>query len=138
MDHRAPPQQSSSPSGRIPLAVVVMDGDGLVSHWSSGARRLFGTAREEAVGRPVVDSLPVSGALAAQEEGSDPEDGPDLDASIIGRTSYPTAGRANLSDARGGPVDVLWWAYPLVGPGPERLVRGCTRSWPTRTCPCAG
>ena len=33
-------------SGRVPLAVVVVDGDGLVSHWSTGARRLFVTIPE--------------------------------------------------------------------------------------------
>jgi PAS domain-containing protein len=51
-------------AGRIPLAVVVVDRDGLVSHWSTGARRLFGMSRDETVGRPAVDLLPVSGAFA--------------------------------------------------------------------------
>ncbi|WP_269858896.1 ATP-binding SpoIIE family protein phosphatase [Streptomyces sp. RPT161] len=121
MDHPMPPEPTSTPPGRIPLAVVVMDGDGLVSHWSSGARRLLGTARDEAVGRPGVDLLPVTGALTAQEEDGD-RAGPELDVSLSDMTSYPTAGRAHLSDAQGGPVDVLWWAYPLAGPGPERLL----------------
>lgn len=115
-------------AGRVPLAVVVVDGAGLVSHWSSGARRLFGRARDEAVGRPVVDLLPVSGALPdeppAQPEPVDVYDelGPDLEASLGGRTSYPAAGRARLSEPGRGRIDVLWWAYPLVGPGPERLL----------------
>lgn len=125
--------------GRIPLAVVVVDREGLVSHWSRGARRLFGTARQDAVGRPAVDLLPVSGALP-ESGGRDAyvaHDGlgPDLEASLDGRLSYPAAGRARLFVPEGGRsatgtrpgvgwdrADVLWWAYPLVGPGPERLL----------------
>ncbi len=93
-------------SGRIPLAVVVVDTEGLVSHWSSGAGRLFGRPREDAVGRAAADLLPVSGALT-------------------GDAGYPTAGRARVFDTPdrpGGLLDLLWWAYPLVGPGPERLL----------------
>ncbi|MPY48373.1 SpoIIE family protein phosphatase [Streptomyces acidicola] len=119
--------------GRIPLAVVVVDREGLVSHWSTGARRLFGAAKEDAVGRPAVDLLPVSGALPEPED-SDAYGpyaaydglGPDLESSLDGRLSYPAAGRARLTvperDRGRGRVDVLWWAYPLVGPGRERLL----------------
>ncbi|WP_369274367.1 SpoIIE family protein phosphatase [Streptomyces sp. R11] len=129
-------------SGRIPLAVVVVDREGLVSHWSSGARRLFGAAKEEAVGRAAVDLLPVSGALPEDDDASlygaySAYDGlgHDLETSLDGRLYYPAAGRARLTvperSEMGIPpregwgsdrVDVLWWAYPLVGPGPERLL----------------
>ncbi|SDJ54360.1 SpoIIE family protein phosphatase [Streptomyces indicus] len=117
-------------TGRIPLAVVVVDGAGFVSHWSTGARRLFGPTREEAVGRPAVDLLPVSGALpedpapmsAYEDYEAYREFGQDLEASLGGRTSYPAAGRARLGDPGPDRIDVLWWAYPLVGPGPERLL----------------
>ncbi|MFD9482437.1 SpoIIE family protein phosphatase [Streptomyces sp. NPDC059991] len=131
MDSGTPPTlpRQSAVAGRIPLAVIVVDGDGLVSHWSTGARRLFGPAREEAVGRSALDLLPVSGALREDRPGDvlrelDAYDtfGPGLDASLNGLTSYPTAGRATLSDAGRPRVDVLWWAYPLVGPGTERLL----------------
>ncbi|MFF3244814.1 SpoIIE family protein phosphatase [Streptomyces sp. NPDC002870] len=120
-----PPQQYAV-AGRIPLAVVVVDGEGLVSHWSTGARRLFGPAREEAVGRPAVDLLPVTGALADDGE-YDSYDGygglgPGLDASLNGLTSFPAAGRARLSEPGRDRADVLWWAYPMVGPGEERLL----------------
>ncbi|MFE5921347.1 SpoIIE family protein phosphatase [Streptomyces sp. NPDC056468] len=116
-------------SGRIPLAVVVVDREGLVSHWSSGARRLFGAAKEEAIGRAAVDLLPVSGALPEDDDVSlygaySAYDGlgHDLETSLDGRLYYPAAGRARLTVPERDRVDVLWWAYPLVGPGPERLL----------------
>ncbi len=116
-------------AGRIPLAVVVVDRGGLVSHWSRGARRLFGADKEEAVGRPAVDLLPVSGALPDEDENTPYGTyaaydglGPDLESSLGGRLSYPAAGRARLTAPDSARIDVLWWAYPLVGPGPERLL----------------
>ncbi|MBT2397106.1 SpoIIE family protein phosphatase [Streptomyces sp. ISL-100] len=116
-------------TGRIPLAVVVVDGDGLVSHWSTGARSLFGPAREEAVGRLATDLMPVSGALAddaAHMAGRAYESyeglGPGLDDTLSGLTSCPAAGRATLFEPGRDRLDVLWWAYPLVVPGPERLL----------------
>ncbi|MFG3281971.1 SpoIIE family protein phosphatase [Streptomyces sp. NPDC048111] len=125
MDSGTPPTSPQlAVAGRIPLAVVVVDGDGLVSHWSSGARKLFGPAKEEAVGRSASDLLPVSGALEQSYEDYDAFDelGPGLDAPLTGRTAYPSAGRATLSEPGRERSDVLWWAYPLVGPGPERLL----------------
>lgn len=145
-----------STAGRIPLAVVVVDRGGLVSHWSTGARRLFGATEEEAVGHPAADLLPVSGALHDDEDAADesaphgPYDGlgPGLRSPLGGRVSHPAAGRARLSTYQSRPtqrtrrtpqthhrethqahplerddrIDVLWWAYPLVGPGRERLL----------------
>ncbi|WP_216589967.1 ATP-binding SpoIIE family protein phosphatase [Streptomyces brasiliscabiei] len=115
--------------GRIPLAVVVVDRGGLVSHWSTGARRLFGTTKDEAVGRPALDLLPVSGALPDEEDialhgayGAYDALGHDLETSLDGRLPYPAAGRARLTVPGRDRIDVLWWAYPLVGPGRERLL----------------
>ncbi|MFK4104637.1 SpoIIE family protein phosphatase [Streptomyces sp. NPDC019531] len=116
-------------AGRVPLAVVVVDRDGLVSHWSRGARRLFGVPKEQAIGRPAADLLPVSGTLPDPED-TPPYDvyaaydglGPDLESSLDGGLSYPAAGRARLTVPGADRVDVLWWAYPLVGPGQERLL----------------
>ena len=118
-------------TGRVPLAVVVVDRDGLVSHWSRGARRLFRLPKEEAIGRPAPDLLPVSGVLPEAGTDDDPAHGgyadydglgPGLESSLDGRLSYPAAGRARLTVPADRRVDVLWWAYPLVGPGPERLL----------------
>ncbi|MFD3487225.1 SpoIIE family protein phosphatase [Streptomyces sp. NPDC058665] len=129
MDSGTPPLRTRphrAVAGRIPLAVVVVDADGLVSHWSSGARRLFGHSEEEAVGQPAGDLMPVAGALTedrtARVNGAyEAYDGYDeLGPELHGRSSYPTAGRAKLSDAGRPRLDVLWWAYPLAGPGPGR------------------
>ncbi|THC51267.1 SpoIIE family protein phosphatase [Streptomyces sp. A1499] len=120
------PVERGAVAGRIPLAVVVVDAAGLVSHWSVGARRLFGWAKREAVGRPVGDLLPVHGAIPEDHEPYGAHDGlgPDLETSLDRRIAYPAAGRARLTapGPRGDRADVLWWAYPLAGPGPERLL----------------
>lgn len=117
MDHGterdAPPGHRAGPdtvpadpvTGRVPLAVVVVDRDGLVSHWSRGARRLFALSKEEAIGRPAPDLLPVSGVLPedAEPDGAGHDDsyrsytahdgpGPGLESSLDGRLSYPAAG----------------------------------------------
>ncbi|MEV0779997.1 SpoIIE family protein phosphatase [Streptomyces sp. NPDC050428] len=116
-------------TGRIPLAVVVVDADGLVSHWSSGAGRLFGHSKEAAVGQPAGDLMPVSGALTEDRTGLvnggyetyQPYEAYDeLGPELHGRSSYPTSGRAKLSEPGRPRLDVLWWAYPLAGPGPGR------------------
>jgi serine phosphatase RsbU (regulator of sigma subunit)/anti-sigma regulatory factor (Ser/Thr protein kinase) len=104
----------------------VVDREGLVSHWSRGARRLFGVPKDEAIGRPALDLLPVSGALP-EEQDTTPYTaydglGPDLESSLDGGLSYPAAGRARLTAPGDDRVDILWWAYPLIGPGPERLL----------------
>ena len=115
-DRDAPPSLAAgngavagqSAAGRVPLAVVVVDRDGLVSHWSRGARNLFGAAKEEALGRSAVDLLPVSGALPEDEEvtpygayAAYDGLGPGLESSLDGRLSYPAAGRARLPRRQG-------------------------------------
>jgi serine phosphatase RsbU (regulator of sigma subunit)/anti-sigma regulatory factor (Ser/Thr protein kinase) len=131
MDLDVPPQRASQPrdaaAGRVPLAVVVVDMDGLVSHWSTGARRLFGVVREDAIGCPAGELLPVSGALRQESEpgpsgGTCGDFGPELDGSLSGTVAYPAAGRARVDQPERGRIDILWWAYPLVGPGAERLL----------------
>ncbi|MEU3250755.1 SpoIIE family protein phosphatase [Streptomyces sp. NPDC006997] len=138
-DRAAPdghPGPGSAVAGRVPLAVVVVDREGLVSHWSAGARRLFGTSKEAALGRPAVDLLPVSGALPEDGDpssyGVDDGLGPDLDVSLGGQLSYPAAGCARLNVPGSDRIDVLWWAYPLVGPGPERLLVLAAEAAPLR------
>ncbi|MFE7134096.1 SpoIIE family protein phosphatase [Streptomyces sp. NPDC057638] len=136
MDSGVPPTESRPPAvdGRIPLAVVVAARDGRVSHWSTGARRLFGPTREEAVGCPAADLLPVSGALAQDDTYPAHGDGPALDASPARSAPYPTAGWARLRTGAGRRA-VLWWAYPLTGPGDQGLLVLATDADPLRRHP---
>ncbi|MBB4895394.1 serine phosphatase RsbU (regulator of sigma subunit) [Streptomyces olivoverticillatus] len=121
---------SESIPGRVPLAVVVVGSDGLVTHWSSGARKLFGPGREEAVGSPAADLMPVYGALgdaegctAADSAEYGPADGLGAELDTIPLApGYARAGRARSTGRPPGRLDVIWWAYPLAGPGPERLL----------------
>lgn len=129
MDLGVPPQRTPQPdtaAGRVPLAVVVVDADGLVSHWSTGARKLFGVSRADAVGCPAGELLPVTGALRQRgdplQDTAYGEFGPGPGSSLSGTVAYPAAGRARVDQPDRGRVDVLWWAYPLVGPDPERLL----------------
>ncbi|MGX2993683.1 SpoIIE family protein phosphatase [Streptomyces sp. JNUCC 64] len=141
MEHGTGPARPEGPAtgggaarpapGRVPLAVVVVDGAGLVTHWSTGARRLFGHPREAAVGRPATDLLPVTGALAdlsgtdlsgvdvsgadgADEPPADGRGGPGPDPADLlrGSTGYPRSGRARVSVASGP------WPSGTPGSGP--------------------
>ncbi|GAB1326529.1 hypothetical protein ACE1SV_08680 [Streptomyces sennicomposti] len=138
-------------AGRVRPAVALVGRDRLVSHWSRSARELFGVPEEDAIGRPADDLLPVSGALPDEDdEPPDPGRlahgglgpagapspggrgaGPALSVdgsgsgtplSPDGPLSQPAAGRARLAVPGRDRLDVLWWAYPLVGPGRARLL----------------
>ncbi|WP_030255831.1 SpoIIE family protein phosphatase [Streptomyces violens] len=126
MDDCLPSGAGAAVSGRLPLAVVIAGAGGLVSHWSSRASHLFGVPREDALGSPVLDLLPVFGALPTPEESGPAADGPlsdrELDTWLTDATPEPAAGRARLPGPGNDSLDVLWWAYPLIGPGPERLL----------------
>ncbi|MBP0458133.1 PAS domain-containing protein [Streptomyces montanisoli] len=103
-------------AGRIPLGVAVVDRHGLVSHWSTGARQLFGHSAREAVGRYGGDLMPVSGGLAPGHRPA---------------AAHPAAGRATVHAPDGARTDILWWTYPL-GAARGHLVlaadgRGLTR-----------
>ncbi|MGW7576233.1 hypothetical protein [Streptomyces sp. NPDC054765] len=151
---RSPAPRAPVP-GRIPLAVVVVGADGRISHWSSGAQHLFGSTREEAVGAPAVDLMPVTGALGDKEWGArtngsrksnacevgngfddglpvssgfevsngfDRGNSLDQEASWGDAAFHPTSGRARMAIAGRGPVDLLWWAYPLPDHGAGRVL----------------
>jgi PAS domain S-box-containing protein len=42
-------------------AVVATDLDGVITHWTAGAERLYGWTAQEAIGQPVLDLLSVPG-----------------------------------------------------------------------------
>lgn len=130
-------------AGRLPLAVAVVGADGAVSHWSAGARTLFGVPREDAIGAPAVELMPVAGVFTrttgwtgyfghAPEGFGHPEPGarprpdpegehPCAETPLFGGTLHATSGRARIPGAAAA-ADVVWWAYPLVGPGSARLL----------------
>ncbi|MDT0345985.1 PAS domain-containing protein [Streptomyces sp. DSM 44938] len=132
---------------RIPLAVIVVDVAGRVSHWSDGARRLFGVGPKDAVGRPAAELLPLSTVLdpdAGDPVGEPAPPDPLPRARSIPRTesilpaelllgagttsgtgpARPAAGRfwTRRPDRDGTAGDVLWWVYPLRGPGAARVL----------------
>jgi PAS domain S-box-containing protein len=49
-------------------AVIATDLDGVITHWSAGAERLYGWSGDEAIGRPVIDLLVAQGDRRAAEE----------------------------------------------------------------------
>jgi hypothetical protein len=168
--------------GRIPLAVTVIDGAGVISHWNADSHRLFGVPPEEAVGRSAYEVLPASSvgtaavevrvditmdaladaeadtdaamaaaldAAAARAEErareaaldpADPASGPAVDDEIahldpdrrveilfgadVTDLTVPSSGRYWTQPwaPEPGPHDVLWWIYPLLGPGAARLL----------------
>ncbi|MGW3091430.1 SAM-dependent methyltransferase [Streptomyces sp. NPDC001108] len=61
MDREVPGPRSpvlyDAATGRVPLAVAVVDQDGRISHWSSGAGRLFGVGRHAAIGSPAAAAV---------------------------------------------------------------------------------
>jgi hypothetical protein len=156
--------------GRIPLAVAIVDGAGLISHWNADAHRFFGVPPEDAVGRSAYEVLPASStgtaavevrvditmdtladadaamtaaldaAVARAEERAldpafdavddeiahlDPDRGVEIlfgadvtDLTVPSSGRYWTQGWADEP----GPRDVLWWIFPLRGPGGARLL----------------
>ncbi|KAA6223814.1 GAF domain-containing protein [Streptomyces albofaciens JCM 4342] len=114
--------------GRLPLGVVIADRDGLVAHWSSGAGRLLGVERQEAIGSPLLRRVPVFGHEAGGN-GTAPVLGRLTTAAsepdswlTVNDVTYPRSGRARLPRPGPAPADLLWWAYPLAGPGTDRLL----------------
>jgi hypothetical protein len=114
MDHGterdAPPGRGAGPrtvsgdlmAGRVPLAVVVVDRDGLVSHWSRGARRLFALPKEEAIGRPAPDLLPVSGVLPGTDDAGDHDSHADCDG--LGPDLYSPSTEGSPTRRRAAPA----------------------------------
>ncbi|WP_103500224.1 MULTISPECIES: hypothetical protein [unclassified Streptomyces] len=115
------PQRGPSSPGRIPLAVVTVDGLGAVTSWGGGARRLFGLRREEALGRPAAALLPVSGVIDAVGDG-DAAGAAYAAATVDLGPAPPTSGRFWGACDGLGADDVLWWSWPLTGPGLLRLL----------------
>lgn len=115
------PQRGPAEPGRIPLAVVTVDGLGAVASWGGGAHRLFGLRREEALGRPAAALLPVSGVIDVVGDG-DSLGSAYADPAAPPGEEEPTSGRFWGGCEGRGSEDILWWAWPLTGPGLLRLL----------------
>ncbi|MGH1553807.1 hypothetical protein ACRAWF_23045 [Streptomyces sp. L7] len=127
--------------GPYPLAVILIDHDGLVCHWS---RDLASVRHDEGRGgRPDGDRIcspspapcRAGGDQSLRAFASTTDSARTWESSLDGqlhhtgrRTRPPHRARAKrmgVPAAEGwgsDRVDVLWWAYPLVGPGRERLL----------------
>ncbi|WP_326687081.1 MULTISPECIES: hypothetical protein [unclassified Streptomyces] len=111
--------------GCVPTAAVTIDARGTVLHWGAGARGLFGHRRQDAVGAPAGEVLPVTGALNATARRGDHHWL--AGAGDLAGAGHVMAGRARIasgaerSDAAER-ADVLWWAYPLPAPSSARLL----------------
>jgi PAS domain S-box-containing protein len=84
-----------------PLAIVAVDGNGIVQMWNSEAERVFGWTAEEVTGKP----------LPTIPEGKDPEFRSILESQILGRPSLGLELRRRRKD--GSLVDVHFWSAPL-------------------------
>ncbi|WP_344942958.1 SpoIIE family protein phosphatase [Actinomadura miaoliensis] len=97
--------------GVAPLAVVVLDAHGRVTHWSGVAAELFGVDRPRAVGRPLTGLL----RLPREHRG----------AFEPGAFAHVWCGTCQVPRVDDGEIaEVAWWVYPLHAdaPGGVRLV----------------
>ncbi|MFR9721981.1 SpoIIE family protein phosphatase [Streptomyces sp. MS19] len=127
-------QDTGDTGGGIPVAVVVLDGAAVIAHWNSGAAGLFEVPRAAAVGRRAVDVMPVASAREtgpahpAGPDGGGPLDPAHRRETIFGTdmTTFadPAAGWFSTRGTGAKPYrrQILWWAYPLRGPGTARVL----------------
>jgi serine phosphatase RsbU (regulator of sigma subunit)/anti-sigma regulatory factor (Ser/Thr protein kinase) len=93
------------------LAVVVADDHGRVTHWSRGAVELFGVDTPKAVGRPLRSLLRL------------PQEHREVFEPSRGRIVHPWTGICLVPRVDDGELqEIVWWAYPLRGPGPTAMV----------------
>ncbi len=97
--------------GLAPMAVILMNDLGHVTHWNQVAVEIFGLAHEDAVGRPLstLVLLPQDRRDAFEPGGS--------------RLRHAWTGVFELPRADDGRFrEVAWWVYPLTGPDRVRLL----------------
>ncbi|WP_052850597.1 ATP-binding SpoIIE family protein phosphatase [Streptomyces avicenniae] len=132
--HPRRPRAGDTPGDGIPVAVVVLDGAAVIAHWNTGAAGLFDVPRAAAVGRRAVDVMPVASVRdSGPAHTAVPDDGGPLDPAHRRETIFGTdmttfaAATAGMFSTRGSGArpyrrDLLWWAYPLRGPGTARVL----------------
>ncbi|MFF2039646.1 SpoIIE family protein phosphatase [Kitasatospora sp. NPDC058170] len=116
----APGDQPSGVVALVRLALVLVDGAGRIAQWSRAAEELFGHRAEVAHDRPATGLLPaveprsIPGPAAAARRRCDALD---TLAGLTAATGGGWAGQMPVIDREEHLRDVLWWAYPLPGPG---------------------
>ncbi|GLY74420.1 hypothetical protein Airi01_026870 [Actinoallomurus iriomotensis] len=97
--------------GLAPMAVILLNDLGHVTHWSHTADEIFGLAHEEAAGRPLRTLLRLP-----QEHGDAFEPGGS-------RIRHAWTGAFLVPAMDDGPLrEVAWWVYPLSGPDRARVL----------------
>jgi PAS domain S-box-containing protein len=97
--------------GLAPMAVLLMNDHGHVTHWNHAATEIFGLAHEDAVGRPLrtLLRLPQEHRNAFESGGS--------------RIRHAWTGAFLVPRLDDGPLrEVAWWVYPLNGPDRARVL----------------
>ena len=97
--------------GLAPLAVILINDFGHVTHWNPNAREIFGLAHEDAVGHPLrtLLRLPQEHRDAFEPGGS--------------RIRHVWTGVFLVPRADDGEInEIAWWVYPLTGPDRVRIL----------------
>lgn len=101
--------------GLAPMAVILVNDLGIVTHWTPAATEIFGLAHEDAVGRPLRALL-----LLPQEHRDAFEPGGSRIRHVwTGSFLVPRIGD-------GEDREVAWWVYPLTGPDRVRVLAVAT------------
>ena len=97
--------------GITPMAVVVMNDLGRVSHWNRVATEIFGVAHEAAVGRPLRTLLRL------------PSEHLDAFEPCTSHFRHAWAGVCLVPRVDDGRLsEIAWWVYPLTGPDRARVL----------------
>ncbi len=97
--------------GVAPMAVIVMNDLGRVTHWNRVATEIFGVAHEGAVGRPLRTLLRLP---REHQEAFEP---------CTSHFRHVWAGICLVPRVDDGRLcEVAWWVYPLTGPDRARIL----------------
>ena len=97
--------------GLAPMAVILINDFGHVTHWNHTAEEIFGLAHEEAVGHPLRTLL----RLPQEHRDAFEPGGSRIRHVWTGVFLIPRAGESHINE-------VAWWVYPLSGPDRVRIL----------------
>lgn len=106
--------------GQLPGAVIVVDLQGIVVHWSEGAERLYGWTAQEALGRPIRELILVGAESRADDVIEVTHAGGRWDGEFPcvhkdGRPMVVSVSNAPLRDAAGELVGVVGVSLDITG-----------------------